>query len=127
MAMMGFGGIRCDMGAVVRSQMAESSARKAKRETVEMSRQVRLIAERFDKLVLLNMAMWSLLQERTGLKEEDLLQRAQEIDLQDGVADGKVTRTVKKCGNCGRSVSNRHNRCLYCGSDALSETPFDGI
>ena len=123
----GFGGMRYDMGSVIRSQMAESEARKAHRESNEMARQVRVMAERFDKLVLLNMALWSLVQEKTGLKEEDLMRRAQEIDLQDGVADGKVTRTVKKCGKCGRTISNRHNRCLYCGSEVLSETPFDGV
>ena len=119
--------MRCDMGAVIRSQMAEAEARKAHRETNEMARQLRSMAERFDKLVLLNMALWSLLQEKTGLTEEDLMRRAQEIDLQDGVADGKVTRTVKKCGNCGRTISKRHNRCLYCGSEVLIETPFDAV
>lgn len=93
----------------------------------ELRRDVKLVAEKMDKLVLLNMAMWSLVQERTGLTEGDLTRRAQEIDLKDGVADGKVTQTVKKCGNCGRIISRRHHRCLYCGSEVLTETPFDGV
>ena len=89
--------------------------------------ELEMLAERLDKLILINMAMWSLIQEKTGLTEEDLAGRMQEIDLKDGVADAKITRTVKQCGNCGRTISKRHNKCLFCGSQVLTETALEGI
>ena len=110
-----------------RAASAESAARRSETKTGEAQRELRLIAERLDKLVLINMAMWSLVQERTGVSEEDLANRIQEIDLQDGVADGKVTRNVRQCPNCRRTMSRRHNKCLFCGSGNLGETALENI
>ncbi len=96
----------------------------------EARRELRIMQEKFDKLVLIDMAIWSLLQEKTGLTDEDLAQRIQDIDLADGVADGKITRTKEagqKCGHCGRVVSQRHRRCLFCGSESLESGPFGGV
>lgn len=106
---------------------AESAVRKSQSRTTEVRREMAILGERLDKLILINAAMWSLLQERTGLSEEDLTQRAQEIDMRDGVPDGKITRTLKKCANCGRTISRRHNKCLFCGSDRLSETLLEDV
>ena len=86
-----------------------------------------MLSERLEKLVLVNMAMWSLLQEKVGLTEQDLADRVEQIDLADGVADGKVTRTIRQCPNCGRNVSSRHKRCLFCGNDNLGGNALDGV
>jgi hypothetical protein len=109
------------------SMRAEISAHHSENAVSSLSREMALAMERLDKLILLNMAMWSLIQEKTSLTEEDLLNRAQEIDLRDGVPDGKVTRTVKECANCGRMISKRHNKCMFCGCDVLKDTVFEGI
>ena len=45
---------------------------------------------RIDTLVMVNMAMWSLLRDKTGLTEDDLLERVREVDLADGVEDVSV-------------------------------------
>jgi hypothetical protein len=83
--------------------------------------------ERVDKLSLVCLAMWSLLQDKTGLSEEELMERVRLIDLADGVPDGKVTRTVRRCVQCGRTMSPRHRKCLYCGAEELKESAFDDI
>ena len=88
---------------------------------------VRELADRVDELALTCAAMWSLLEEKTSLTNEDLLAKIRETDLKDGVADGKMTRTVKQCPSCGRTMSERHKRCLYCGAVELKTTPFEGI
>jgi len=110
-----------------RASEAESAARKSQAKATEVFRELRVLEERLDKLILVNTALWSLVQERTGLTEDDLVQRVQQIDLQDGVADGKITRMLQKCGRCGRTVSRRHRKCLFCGSEDLSEGPFVGV
>jgi len=85
------------------------------------------IEERLDKLMLINMAMWELIRDRSKLTEADLLAKVQELDLRDGVPDGKMTRTVSKCSKCDRTMSPRHQSCMYCGADKLHSSVFDGI
>ena len=86
---------------------------------------MRFLDERVDKLVLACMAMWELLKDRTELTEEDLMAKVQEVDLRDGQADGKVSKTVAKCPKCGRTMSPRHKKCLYCGASKLKVGAFD--
>jgi hypothetical protein len=103
---------------VVSAQNAEVNADRARSE-------VQQIEQRFDRLILVNMALWSLLQEKTGLTEQDLLDRVQEIDLADGQLDGKARKPVVKCPDCDRVMSSRHKRCLYCGAERLDHSAFD--
>ncbi len=110
-----------------RAARAESEARKSQTKAGAVQRELRMLGERLDKLVLVNMAMWSLIQERTGVTEEDLANRVQEIDLRDGVADGKVTKKLRQCSKCGRAMSRRHNKCLFCGNDQLGETALENV
>ena len=83
--------------------------------------------ERLDTLVLINMAMWSFIRQNSNLTEEDLMDKVREIDLMDGVEDGKVTKHVAKCTQCERVMSPRHKRCVYCGAQRLDATAFDSV
>jgi ribosomal protein S27AE len=85
------------------------------------------LQDRLDRLTLVTQAMWELVQEKTGLKESDLMEHVQNLDLRDGVADGKVTRTVSRCPQCQRTMSPRHQRCLYCGHEKLINGVFDSL
>ena len=91
------------------------------------ARQVQEYEERLDKLTLVCMALWSLLKEKTELAEEDLLERVRQIDLMDGKEDGKAKKQVAKCPQCGRTMSPRHGRCLYCGARNLEYSAFDSV
>jgi hypothetical protein len=106
---------------------AEDNANHAARKATDFQERVRFLEDRLDRMLLQNMAMWSLLRDTMGMTDQDLVNRVQQIDLEDGVADGKVTRTaVTTCPRCSRSFSPRHRRCLYCGHEARLKTPFDG-
>lgn len=87
----------------------------------------RYIEDQLERLILINLAMWTLIQETTNLTEEDLLERVKNIDLMDGTPDGKVTRQVAKCDNCSRVMSPKHKRCMYCGAEKLTLSAFDSI
>ena len=107
---------------------AQDSASHATRKATDFQERVRFLEERVDRVVLLDMALWSLLRERARLSDQDLMARMEQIDLQDGVADGKVTRTgPTTCPQCRRNFSPRHRRCLYCGHEAAAQTPFDAM
>jgi ribosomal protein S27AE len=107
--------------------IAERTAAEAGNRADTATRTVRELEARIDRLTLVNLAIWSLLREKTGLTEENLLERVREIDSQDGVVDGKLPRQVRKCEQCGRVMSARHSTCFYCGHAELVNTAFDSI
>lgn len=78
---------------------------------------------RCDKALLVCEALWTFLRDELNVTEEKLLERIREIDLEDGAADGKVRRPPEPCRQCGRTVSRRHPRCLYCGAP-VRQDPF---
>jgi ribosomal protein S27AE len=112
---------------VMGSAIAQRDAVEAGNKADVAARTVRDLEARIERLTLVNLAMWSLLREKLGFTEENLLERVREIDLQDGVLDGKAARQTSKCSQCGRMMSARHNKCLYCGHEELVRTAFDAI
>ena len=108
-----------------RAAEAEGAAGRARKRAGAAERNLRTAEDRLDKLTLVCMAMWELIQETTGLTEEKLLERVKQIDLRDGVADGKVTTKVAQCPKCNRIMSPRHKKCLYCGAAKLKVGAFD--
>ena len=106
-------------------------ATSAEKEAIKASRTVEGIAtthdEKVDRLALLCRAMWELIRERNGLSEEALIDKVKEVDLLDGSRDGKITIPPLKCSKCGRIVSKRHRRYVYCGSQELLDTAFDAL
>ncbi len=91
--------------------------------------EVRVYIERLEhklnSLALASQAMWELLQERTDVSQEELEERMHEIDLRDGVADGKITHTAVACPHCGRKTTRRRSHCMYCNSAITeNEDPF---
>lgn len=104
---------------------AEDAAMKSAHRAGEAKQEARWLEDRVDKLTLVCMAMWTLIQEKTDLTEEDLLDKVREIDLQDGEADGKLRKSISRCASCDRVMSPRHKRCMYCGAERLSPGAFD--
>ncbi len=116
------------MAYMARLHAQESrTAAQASSEAANARMSAREVSDRLEKLTLVCHAMWTLLQETTDLVEEDLFARMQELDLRDGVLDGKVTRTVYTCPKCGRKSAPRHNKCLYCGAPKTAESAFDQL
>jgi hypothetical protein len=106
----------------------EESANHANRKATDLQHRVRELEESLDKLVLINTAMWELLKNRIGLTEAELLKQVEAVDLRDGVADGKITRTVAaNCPQCGRTFSARHRKCLYCGAKDQKSGAFTSV
>ena len=77
--------------------------------------EIRELRDQVERLALMCQAMWELVRARASLSDAELEKLAQEIDLRDGMADGKLTSHPVKCPNCGRVSNSRHKKCLYCG------------
>lgn len=76
---------------------------------------VRDLTHQIQRLSLLNQALWELLSEKYGIAEEELAGKIREVDMRDGVDDGRMTDTAMRCPKCDRVSNSKHYRCLYCG------------
>lgn len=107
----GFGFINDEINtARVPDAHLSSTVNQVRSETQELGRQL-------NRLMLLNQALWELLQERVGLSETDLINKIREVDLRDGVEDGKFTARAVRCPRCERVCNSRHSKCIYCGQE----------
>jgi len=95
-----------------------------RRTGIDQGERLRDLEHQIARLNLLNQALWELLRARLGLADADLERLIREVDLRDGVADGKMTVTPLECPRCGRISSSKHWKCLYCGQ--LFEKPIMG-
>lgn len=86
---------------------------------------VRNLQARVDKLELVCEALWEIVREKEKLDDVDLVERVTQIDLRDGIYDGKKKKTsVVECIRCKRKNSKRHTRCMYCG-EVFVLSPFE--
>ncbi len=106
---------------------AEGQANRAAHNAREAHHKSSSHESRLDTMTLAVMAMWSILQDRLGVTEAQLVERMQQLDLSDGKVDGKVAQPSSTCGSCSRVMSARYKRCIYCGGESLDIRPFAGI
>ena len=96
---------------------AAGQARKAEHKTVELE-------AKCDRALLVCEALWTILRDKLGVPEEELVQRVNEIDLTDGRLDGKVRKLkAHSCPSCGRTIAKRFPKCIYCGQPVVHD-PF---
>lgn len=107
-----------------RIDTAAGQAKKAAAKANDVAVDVRYLQDALNRLVLLNRAMWELLSEHTGVREEQLADKVREIDLRDGKLDGKLPVAVRDCPKCKRTLQRQHLVCLYCGEEDEAADPF---
>lgn len=110
------------MGAAAASAVAAnaSSARSKARQTRAGGAELQA---RMDRAMLACEAMWTLMRDKLGITDENLLARINEIDLSDGKLDGKVRKTPVACPKCNRTIPARMPQCMYCGQPIMQD-PF---
>ncbi len=95
---------------------AEGTGRRAQSSAKEL--EVRL-----DRALLACEAMWTIMREKLDVTDVELVERINDIDLSDGVLDGKVRKSAASCPSCKRTISTRLPRCIYC-SQPIVQDPF---
>ena len=78
---------------------------------------MRGLEKKLDKVELQHQVLWELVRDSLKLTNADLKVRMKEIDLRDGVEDGKITIVPLSCPQCHRVSSSQHWKCMYCGMD----------
>ena len=84
----------------------------AHQETQRLTQDIR---KKYNRMMLMNQAMWEILESRLGVTKAELEAKMQEIDLRDGVRNDKVVRVAPDCPECGAKVCLELHRCLFCG------------
>jgi len=82
------------------------------------------LRERVDQLELLNKALLELVVAKGVIDHDELSVMLQQIDLLDGIEDGKISPQVHArapaCGSCGRYINPKRPACVYCGTAIAS-------
>ena len=102
--------------------VADQANRQAQRTDMELHE----LEMRIERLITVNEAMWQLLCETTGLTDAHLAYRIYEIDMADGVRDGRKKLRASKC-ECGAMVNAKLHQCQFCGAPAPERSVFDKI
>lgn len=104
------------------ARMAASDARTTAREVKTEVEQLRGDVER---LLLITEALWRITREKLDCTDAELVQRIQDIDLEDGSLDGRKAATpARDCPHCQRKLIKHQPRCFYCGK-AVDFLPFE--
>jgi predicted amidophosphoribosyltransferase len=82
-------------------------------ELVELQAAVRQLQSRVDLHSLVIQALKEILLTRGGLREDEFLAQVQKAAAQKA-AD-------KNCRKCGKAMSAKHSRCMYCGEQRPAE------
>ncbi|MGB9624469.1 MAG: hypothetical protein ACPMAQ_06355 [Phycisphaerae bacterium] len=81
------------------------------------------LQSRLDRVELVAEALCTLLRDRIGITDKEIADRIREVDLTDGLLDGKCRRPPVECPRCLRLVSGRRPTCTYCGAELPPPAP----
>ena len=105
------------------SPTGSQGASRAESKATALEHQVKNLRSDLARSLMISEALWELLRDRAKLTETDLHKKLYEIDMRDGVLDGKNQRKAQKCPDCEHMVSSRHAACIYCGK-VMNDSPF---
>ena len=97
------------------SMASAGTAARAESKSHIATQRIRALEANLAKTLMICESLWELLREKTGLTLEEFHKKLYEVDMRDGVLDGKNQRKPSKCPKCSHMVSARHPACIYCG------------
>jgi hypothetical protein len=105
----------------------EGGAPIPRRKPSESGSHIEALERKVTMLALISQAMWEIMREKGGVPEDILAAKVEEIDLRDGLCDGRLARGAVKCPACGKSINHRHQQCPYCGRRLPEKEVFDRL
>lgn len=106
-------------------QSASNAQRDAKHTNFQVNVEIARLESKIDNLALICEALVQILVERGGVTEREITEKITEIDLRDGLADGKFSGNPTRCPTCDRVAHTRQRTCMYCGTVIDGETLID--
>ena len=100
------------------TKIAEVGALQAdtSRRVTDAGDRLKELEKRYERMRLVNAALWQLLKAHTGLTDSDLKQYIEKVDLADGKLDGKIDRKggAMDCPHCSRRILKTAVICPWC-------------
>jgi hypothetical protein len=91
-------------------------AGQARADAKEAQTSVELMRHDIDRLLMVTEALWLFIKTQHNYTDEDLVKLITEIDMRDGMLDGKSAKTGPVlCPGCNRANSGKRPVCIYCG------------
>lgn len=84
----------------------------AHQETLRLTKDVR---KKYNHMMLMNQAMWEILEEKLGVTKKQLADKMTEIDMRDGELNGKMVQEAPDCPQCGAKICVEVGHCQFCG------------
>ncbi len=103
---------------------AQSQAGRAELKSQQVEERIRLLEDKIESLALACQSLWEIVRDNTAISQEQLERKMEEVDLRDGKRDGKLSRVVSDCTNCGRKTGRRRRICIYCGAENKTDEVF---
>lgn len=120
-----------NMGGYLQRQQIkafQSSQRSAVAEALHHRKRQRTELESLEDeiahLRLITESLWELVSEVTGITNEQLVQRINEVDMDDGKLDGRKEHPPADCRTCHSKIPHNMSVCTYCGEPAPARSPF---
>jgi hypothetical protein len=112
------------LGAYDAIKQVETDADTAAADARAAQTETELMRTDIDRLLMITEALWTFLKKEHGYSDEELANAITQIDMRDGVLDGKGGKSAPQaCPNCGRINSPRRAMCIYCGKP-IPMNPF---
>ena len=99
---------------------AKADAQNAQRTAEGAQEVLRKLEKKVNSLTILTQVLWSLVKEKEGLTEADLMARFQQLAASTGAQ-------VQECGQCARPVGKAQTKCMYCGTEKTVGSIFDTL
>lgn len=96
-----------------------------KGDTTSLGYEIKQLRRLVTKMALANQALYELLQQRTGITDEELRLKIREIDNRDGAEDGKISAKPLKCPKCRSVVTAGALSCPNCQATIAPKYPFE--
>lgn len=110
-----------DADVLIGSPQAWMDKRKAERSLQMLKLD---IDEKIDRLALICQAMWELTIENSNISQQDLLNKTRKLGLFTISFSRELENIPKKCVKCGKTVSPKYKKCIYCGSSEFLDSTF---
>ena len=78
-----------------------------------LSEQIAHLEDGLDRLSVFSLGLWDLLKEKTGLSDDQLQESIAKVAEQ---RNEQTAAGAQKCPECGRVMSMKQSRCLYCAA-----------